>query len=316
MKIKLNFDIAILLSTLTIGLYLCGKFYLEKYLSFYKYSTTAIGYSFEDYLLLGGTKFVSFIIGTLLFITILSLINKVIEKNLQPVAFKAIKYIFLIIPIFLFFVLKEIVNFLKKFSIFRKILTKVNDFFIIVFVFVVAILVVLIKIPFYFLNKLLDVLKDSIADSHSKSRNIIDWNTTTDEVDIKKVYSEFSAHYLYFVFGILGLCLFAIYIIKVVEQKAVMDVKKHLTQYNYSPYYIKDEVLANVLKETPTESFRVKMNILMCNNTNCLVAIDLSHITPSQNIKLSNGRSICLPPLTVKIIANKDYVQPSIQIRF
>ncbi|WP_151765983.1 hypothetical protein [Acinetobacter colistiniresistens] len=265
MKTNFSVDLAFFITAMSIFLFACGFFYINSYIGFYGYNPEILGYSFQNYLVIGGINGAQGICFILLILLAISLINGLRNKNILNSAGKAIAYIFTTLIVFIYNILYK--SILRHIVIFFKFLfTEVRGF---------KHLYLLLRTIFKNLIKLFSFFfKSSLVEAHDYSKESVDWNDNTDSKNIDNGLKELLTHYIYLV--VVYVLLFSsVFYLSNIETEAKAEANERMKKAAIVDLIVKDEMLNEYFKIIKIENNEVlKAKILKCGPTNCLIAID------------------------------------------
>ncbi|EHU1703092.1 hypothetical protein A1Z17_RS05760 [Acinetobacter baumannii] len=269
MKTNFNVDLAFFLTAMSIFLFACGFFYINSYISYYGYNPEILGYSFQNYLVIGGLNGAQGICFILLILLAISLITGLKNKNILQSAGKALTYLFtIVIAFFCRFLYNIFIKYIIKAA--RYLFTQVPVFKHI-YLFTRVILI-------FFASLLSYVFKPSLIEAHNFCRDSVDWDDSTDSKNIDMGLKELLSHYIYLII-VYALLFSSVFYLSNIENTAKKEAGEKLKTAQIVNLVIKDEVLNEYFKVFKIQNNEVvKAKILKCGPTNCLIAIDTDYL--------------------------------------
>lgn len=280
MKQNIGLDFAVLSTIISIFLFTCGYIYLDSYTHFWGFNHSALGFSFQDYLIHGGANNILSLFVILVVFIAVSLINALREKDLYGSFYKVILGFVFGIFIFLYkisikYILKAILKVLKTF---KKLIFRYKP--------VLNCFAWIGKNLTLFLKDLVKKVGPSIVDTVEQSKKAVKWDNTKDAVNIEAAQKDLMSHYFYLVIFYLTFLFLLFYIVN--ERKVGSEeAAKHFNGVASKQIIFKSDLLNEWLKIKNFQvNYPIKAKVLLCGSNKCLIAI------PSINVKNINSVSI------------------------
>lgn len=280
MKQSIGLDFAVLSTLISVFLFTCGYIYLDSYTYFWGFNQATLGFSFQDYLIHGGTNNLLSLFFILIIFLFVSLFNSLREKDLYSSFYKVLLGVCIGILIFVYeLLIKHIVKFtFKMLKNIKNILFKIKPIFSF-FALIGKNIVFVLK---YFLSKIGPIVINSV----DKTKEAIKWDNENDTVKLEAASKDINSHYFYLVVFYLTFLFLLFYIVN----EGKIGNKEATTHFNSTPskqIILKNELLNDWLKLKNFEiNYPIKAKVLLCGSNKCLIAI------PSINVKNINSESI------------------------
>lgn len=304
MKTNFSIDLAILFTALSIFVYACGYFYLENYVGFFSYTHQALGFNFQDYLIIGSLQGIGGILFSFVLLLLISLVNTLSNKNITKSFLKGIFYIifyfiFLVLNIFYYLSIFPIIFFLKKTLALIKL--KFPFFsFLSKALFIGSLTVALIVFLFIF-----QPFKFIFSKTHKLAKKEVNWSDTIDKTNIDNGIHEFLYYYGYLIASYL-IVLTTVFYLSGIEKKGTEDAKSQFIKETINIIHIKDDSIDDLFKSNNLKKPKLlKVKFITCGTNKCIVLIESDKKITINFTK--QGLVYFNNPYFYRLISNSDY---------